>query len=302
MPLKPKSKKRGSKSASFEENFTGSEKDLSDYIRASAKYLKVQPPADDDEAFERIADMFEDCALNNSVPTVEKLALCLGTTIEMLRHWEYRGDKGQARSLMIKRAKQIIASIDAEAVLNGKLNTICYLFRAKNFYGMSDNVTIEHKAATPLGDSQDQSMLVNALLKQLQGQATIDLPSDYQPQPEQATITQAASDFRKATMIDLPSDYAAGEPATIAQASNDYPAEGQATLPSNFETPSDYQTTMPESSSDYQPNDQATIRPLTALQKALAEELTAEDPAGADGPELRAGGDDLPGGDTSGGR
>lgn len=304
MPLKPKSKKRGSKSASFEENFTGSEKDLSDYIRASAKYLKVEQPANDAEAFERISDMFEDCASNNSVPTVEKLALCLGTTIEMLRHWEYRGDKGQARSLMIKRAKQIIASIDAEAVLNGKLNTICYLFRAKNFYGMSDNVTIEHKAATPLGDSQDQSMLVNALLKQLQGQgqATIDLPSDYQPQPEQATITQAASDFRKATMIDLPSDYAAGEPATIAQGSNDYPAEGQATLPSDYEKPSDYQATMPESSSDFQPNDQATIRPLTALQKALAEELTAEGPAKADGPELGAGVDDLPGGDKSGGR
>ena len=304
MPLKPKSKKRGSKSASFEENFTGSEKDLSDYIRASAKYLKVQPPADDDEAFERIADMFEDCALNNSVPTVEKLALCLGVDRDTMFDWQKKGTKGFKRAVMIKRAKEIIASIDAEAVLNGKLNTICYLFRAKNYYGMSDNVTIEHKAATPLGDSQDQSMLVNALLKQLQGQgqATIDLPSDYQPQPEQATITQAASDFRKATMIDLPSDYAAEKPATIAQNSNDYPAEGQATMPSDYEKPSDYQATMPESSSDYQPNDQATIRPLTALQKALAEELTAENPAGADGLELGAGVDDLGGGDKSGGR
>lgn len=302
MPLKPKSKKRGSKSASFEENFTGSEKDLSDIIRANAKYFSIKPPASDDETLQRITDMFQDCADNHSIPTVEKLALCLGITRHDLYVWENRGDKGVVRSRMIKAAKEIIAAIDAEAVAQGKLNTVAYIFRAKNYYGLSDNVTVEHKAATPLGDSQDQSMLVNALLKQLQGQATIDLPSDYQPQPEQATITQAASDFRKATMIDLPSDYATEEPATIAQTSNNYPAEGQATMPSDFEKPSDYQATMPESSSDFQPNDQATIRPLTALQKALAEELTAEDPAGADGLELGAGGDDLPGGDKSGRR
>lgn len=302
MPLKPKSKKRGSKSASFEENFTGSEKDLSDIIRANAKYFSIKPPASDDETLQRITDMFQDCADNHSIPTVEKLALCLGITRHDLYVWENRGDKGIVRSRMIKAAKEIIAAIDAEAVAQGKLNTVAYIFRAKNYYGLSDNVTVEHKAATPLGDSQDQSMLVNALLKQLQGQgqATIDLPSDYQPQPEQATITQAASDFRKATMIDLPSDYATGEPATIAQNSNDYPAEGQATMPSNYETPSDYQATMPEPSSDFQPNDQATIRPLTALQKALAEELTAEDAAGADGPKLGAGVDDL-GGNKSGG-
>jgi hypothetical protein len=269
MPLKPKSKKRGSKSASFEENFTGSEKDLSDYIRASAKYLKVQPPADDDEAFDRISDMFEDCAENNSVPTVEKLALCLGVDRDTMFDWQKKGTKGVQRAVMIKRAKEIIASIDAEAVLNGKLNTICYLFRAKNYYGMSDNVTIEHKAATPLGDSQDQSMLVGALLKQLQGQgqATIEPPQG------QATIAQAASDFRRATMIDVPSDYA---------------AEGQATMPSDYETSSDYQTTMPETASDYEPDQQVvTAEPLTALQKALAEELTAG-AAGADGLELGA--------------
>lgn len=269
MPLKPKSKKRGSKSASFEENFTGSEKDLSDYIRASAKYLKVQQPADDDEAFERISDMFEDCAMNNSVPTVEKLALCLGTTIEMLRHWEYRGDKGQFRSLMIKRAKQIIASIDAEAVLNGKLNTICYLFRAKNYYGMSDNVTIEHKTVTPLGDSQDQSMLVNALLKQLQGQATMQqLPSDYQPQLEQSAINQAPAEFKQATINlpdEKPSDYGAEQQQDAKRLSSDYEPQSRAIIAEDAETPSDYETEV-----------RATINPLSALGKALAEELSSD--------------------------
>lgn len=304
MPLKPKSKKKGSKTASFEENFSGSEDDLASIISNNAKYFSLPQPSSDDEAEQRIVDMFQECIDSKSIPTVEKLALCLGVTRNELWNWEYRLDKGVRRSEMVKRAKEILAGIDAEAVLQGKLNVISYVFRAKNYYGLSDNVTVEHKAATPLGDSQDQSMLVNALLKQLQGQgqATIDLPSDYQPQPKQATITQAASDFRKATMIDLPSDYATGEPATIAQNSNDYPAEGQATMPSDYEKPSDYQATMQEPSSDYQPNDQATIRPLTALQKALAEELTAEGAVDADGPELGVGVDDLPSDDKSGGR
>lgn len=298
MPLKPKSKKRGSKPASFEENFTGSEKDLSDIIRANAKYFTVKPPVSDEETAERIADMFQDCVENHSMPTVEKLALCLGITRFDLYVWENRGDKGIERSHIIKAAKEIIAAIDAEAVAQGKLNTVAYIFRAKNYYGLSDNVTIEHKAATPLGDSQDQSMLVGALLKQLQGQgqATIEPPQG------QATIAQAASDFRQATMIDVPSDYVTDNQTTIAQGSNDY-QPGSERLSSNYATgepatmPSDYET-----SSDYEPDRQAvTVEPLTALQKALAEELTAEGATDADGLEFGAGVDDL-GGNKSGGR
>ena len=296
MPLKPKSNKRGSKSASFEQNFTGSDKDLSDYIRASAKYFTVDQPTDDDDALERIAKMFEDCANTSSVPTVEKLALCLGTTIQNMNNWVYDESKGRNRALMIKKAKQIIASIDAEAVLNGKLNVVCYLFRAKNFYGMSDNVTVEHKATLSTGDIQDQSMLVGALLKQLQGQATMPLPSDYQPQPEQTAIAQAASDFRQATMP-LPSDSAPEGQATFPQESSDYQATMKTSSDSaeNIETVegeivSDYQATIAEPSSDYEsdlPSDyaaevQATINPLSALGKALAEELAGQEAAGSE--------------------
>lgn len=228
MPLKPKSKKRGAKSASFEDNFSGTDEELSDIIRHNIQYFGAEPPADDEETLHRITQMFQYCAENNSIPTVEKLALCLGITRHELYVWEKRGDKGVSRSRMIKIAKEIIASIDAEAVAQGKLNTVAYIFRAKNYYGLTDNVTVEHKAAQPLGDTQDQSMLVGALLKQLQaqGQPTID----FQPQEGQATI-----------------------PATIAETSSDY-----------------------SEPSDYQPEEQATISPLSALGKALAAELDAE--------------------------
>ena len=230
MPLKPKSGKRGSKNASFDENFTGTEDELGAIIRHNIRYFGKTPPADDEETAERITEMFQYCADNQSVPTVEKLALCLGIDRNTLFDWQHKESKGKKRSVIIKNAKEIIAAIDAEAVVQGKLNNIAYIFRAQNYYGLSNNVTVEHKASTPLGEAQDQSMLVGALLKQLQGQATIDLPSDYQPQPEQATIATASSDFTErlsasdyqATMPQEPSDYAAGSQATM---SSDYETE-----------------------------------------------------------------------------
>ena len=39
---------------------------------------------------------------------------------------------------MIKKAKQILAGIDAKLVSQGKIPQITYIFRAKNFFGMTD--------------------------------------------------------------------------------------------------------------------------------------------------------------------
>lgn len=276
MPLKPKSGKRGAKPASFDQNFTGTEKDLSDYIKASAKYFMFEQPKDDNEALERISDMFQDCAENNSVPTVEKLALCLGTTVQTMNDWVYKEYKGHERAVIIKRAKQVIASIDAEAVLNGKLNTICYLFRAKNFYSMSDNVVVEHKATLTTGEIQDQSMLVGALLKQLQGQTATDVPSDYQAQP--SAIETAAEDFLKAARQATAESTEPG--ATIASTPAEEPSDCptvEAEIVSDYSTrqePSDdYEAGLP---SDYAEEVRATISPLSALGKALAEETPSD--------------------------
>lgn len=296
MPLKPKSKKRGSKSASFEDNFTGSENDLGNIVLNNAKYFGVKPPVDDDEAEQRIIDMFTDCFENNSYPTVEKLALCLGTARTHLWEWEKQETKGKRRSDMIKQAKEIIASIDAEAVSLGMLNHIAYIFRAQNYYGLTNDVTVEHKVSLPLGDAQDQSTLAATLLRQLQGQGQAII--DVQPQNGQATIpatiAETSSDYSaqgQATIAsdysepsDYPSDYQPEEQATFAEK----PADPRATMPSDFEPPSDYETGTPADaerlSSDYAENLQATFNPLTALGKALAEELTPSD--GEPGGEL----------------
>lgn len=245
--MKPKSNKRGSKSASFEDNFTGTDEELALIIRNNAKYFAINQPADDDEAQQRITDMFLDCIENNGYPTVEKLAACLGITRQLLYDWEFNKSKGERRSVMIKDAKEKIAAMDAEAVVRGRLNTVAYIFRAKNYYGLTDNVTVEHRAAMPLGDSQDQSMLVGALLRQLQVQNTT--------QPDSATMPRTASDFGQTSFIDLPQE-SNSAPEHQATMPSDYQPEGQATME---QTSSDYATETERLSSDFPAEDQATF-------------------------------------------
>ena len=39
---------------------------------------------------------------------------------------------------MIKKAKQILADMDATLVSQGKIPQVTYIFRSKNYYGMQD--------------------------------------------------------------------------------------------------------------------------------------------------------------------
>lgn len=221
MPLKPKSKKRGAKPASFEEHFTGTEDDLAKIISNNVKYFTYKPVQSDEETAQRIAEMFEDCRDTNSLPTVEKLWLCLGITKQRLWEWEKLGSKGSRRSDLIKKAKEIIQGIDAEAVSSGLLDKIAYIFRAKNYYGMTDQVTIEAAPATPLGDITDHNQLVQRLLKQLGTSATI-------VQEMQATMAETSSDYEPATMPQEPSDYSAEVERLSPEMASDYDSEGQA--------------------------------------------------------------------------
>ena len=60
---------------------------------------------------------------------------------------------------MIKKAKEILAGIDAKLVSMGKIPQVTYIFRAKNFFGMKDQQDLVVTPAMPLGDSPDQKQL-----------------------------------------------------------------------------------------------------------------------------------------------
>ena len=62
---------------------------------------------------------------------------------------------------MVKKAKQILASIDAELVSSGKIPQVVYIFRAKNFYQMSDQQEITINAQ----NNGDQDMSAEDIAK-----------------------------------------------------------------------------------------------------------------------------------------
>lgn len=96
--------------------------------------------SNDEELCERLNWFFYECARTQQVPNVEKMANALGYHRNTLLDWESGKIKGftQYTGQIVKQAKQILASIDAELAQEGKIQPVVYLFRSKNFYGMSD--------------------------------------------------------------------------------------------------------------------------------------------------------------------
>ena len=93
----------------------------------------------DEEVQQRIDEFFSTCIETGQRMTVEKMALALGITRKTLYDWEIQSNK---RGDIIKRAKEYLAAFDADLATSGRMNPVPYIFRAKNYYGMRDQVDI----------------------------------------------------------------------------------------------------------------------------------------------------------------
>ena len=118
--------------------------------------MGLEPVKTDDELAERLNFFFTVCAETQQLPTVEKMANCLGYHRSTLYDWESKktGGLGDYTSDIIKKAKQILASMDAELAAEGKIQPVVYMFRSKNFYGMSDS---QELVVTPNGQRLSDS-------------------------------------------------------------------------------------------------------------------------------------------------
>lgn len=109
-------------------------------LKSIMHWQRREIPATDEEFAERLNEFFQRCCENNEIPTVEKMAIALGTYRQHLWEWEVQETKGRLVSDMIKRAKAMISAMDAELAMTGKIQPVVYIFRAKNYYGMKDQV------------------------------------------------------------------------------------------------------------------------------------------------------------------
>lgn len=130
--------KRGSKSASIEATTTAKREEISQIIGESFQFFNKPIVQSDEECAERLNWYFKLCTEQGQIPTVEDMCLALGTIRQTVWRWENGDGCTSARSDMIKKAKEILAGIDAKLVSQGKIPQITYIFRAKNFFGMQD--------------------------------------------------------------------------------------------------------------------------------------------------------------------
>ena len=102
--------------------------------------MGLEPVKNDEELCERLNWFFMQCAETQQLPTVEKMSNCLGYHRNTIFDWEQGNNSGftPATGGIIRKAKQILASIDAELAQEGKIQPVVYMFRSKNFYGMRD--------------------------------------------------------------------------------------------------------------------------------------------------------------------
>ena len=166
-------KKRGSKSASIEKTTTATKDEIKQILNNSLYWYKREIVKSDEECAERLNEFFMRLAETGEIPTVEKMCLALGTVRQTVYDWE-QGTQGSARAVMIKKAKEILASLDAELVSRGKIPQITYIFRAKNFFQMSDKQEFTLVAGNPLGSDADPATVADKYKTALPGVTIVE--------------------------------------------------------------------------------------------------------------------------------
>lgn len=93
-----------------------------------------------DEEIETLTEQFFAwCVETGTGPTMERYALAIGTTRETIRRWRNGIGCSDDRKYLMQQAVETMAAYDADMVLKGKMPTVPWIFRAKNYYDMEDN-------------------------------------------------------------------------------------------------------------------------------------------------------------------
>jgi len=104
------------------------------------------PVKSDEELCTRLNDFFMACAYAGQFVTIEKMCLAIGQSLTWYRNVLTRAPSAKPFSTetanILEQARLIIQAIDADLVSTGKIQQVSYIFRAKNFYEMSDEAKV----------------------------------------------------------------------------------------------------------------------------------------------------------------
>ena len=123
------------------------------------KSLNTSRCTTSEELKERFEKLFQICFEYNFIPTVESLALCSG--IDRRSLWDIETgltNKNSGMSDIVKKAKDFIATCEAELARDGAINPTVYIFRAKNYFGMSDKqeVVVTPNTGTQMPENAEE--------------------------------------------------------------------------------------------------------------------------------------------------
>ena len=163
-------KKRVSHSPYTIETSSASSGEITDILNSVLRWQKATPVRTDEECATRLELFFNSLAETGELPTVEKMALALGVTRMSLWNWENGVKCSAARTEMIRRAKEILAAMDAELVSRNKIPQVTYIFRAKNFFGMKDQTDVVVTPNNPIGAEIPEE----ELRKRIEGDVVVD--------------------------------------------------------------------------------------------------------------------------------
>ena len=140
---------------------------ISNTVKNSVRYFNIGIPKSDFEVQVRIEGYFNTCISEGIIPTVEGLSNCLGISTSTLWDWETnKRNSGTVRSDLIKNAKACIQEFDAQMAISGKMRDVTYIFRAKNYYGMKDQVDTVVTHNNVLGSTADKNEIANRIAEQ----------------------------------------------------------------------------------------------------------------------------------------
>ena len=102
-------------------------------------YLQPMPKSDE-ELQERILYFYNWCQEQAHLPTFEELALYCGFTSVQYNNIIKGKRKGFSEETpqILARGKEVLKAVDAALAEKSKINAVAYIFRAKNFYEMTD--------------------------------------------------------------------------------------------------------------------------------------------------------------------
>ena len=159
-------KKRGGKTASVKHNTSAKAADIKRIGMNLLKWYNMPKAVTDEEIRERLKMYFVETLKAGEIPTVEAMSLALGYDRKTIWSWEVGGEGSTpARRNLIKKAKEFLASFDAQLVQEGKVNPTTYIFRAKNYFGLKDEVEYVLTPNNPLGEQKDPTEIKKRLIE-----------------------------------------------------------------------------------------------------------------------------------------